>query len=96
MATYRKKVWITRKSLHQLQTLSPFTSFSPLAAKFDLELDAMDTTTAYLNGELEEDLYLLPPKGVTIPDGHCWKLKCSLYGLKQSASRVSSILVTRE
>ena len=35
-----------------------------LAAKYDLELDAMDITTAYLNGELEEDLYLLPPKGV--------------------------------
>jgi hypothetical protein len=55
-----------------------------LAAKYDLELDAMDITTAYLNGELEEDLYLLPPKGVKIPDGYCWKLKRSLYGLKQA------------
>ena len=55
-----------------------------LAAKYDLELDAMDITTAYLNGELEEDLYLLPPKGVKIPNGHCWKLKRSLYGLKQA------------
>ena len=55
-----------------------------LAAKYDLELNAMDITTAYLNGELEEDLYLLPPKGVAIPDGHCWKLKRSLYGLKQA------------
>ena len=55
-----------------------------LAAKYDLELDAMDITTAYLNGELEEDLYLLPPKGVKISDGYCWKLKRSLYGLKQA------------
>src|ERR1700748_2351242 len=55
-----------------------------LAAKYDLKLDAMDITTAYLNGELEEDLYLLPHTGVKIPDGCCWKLKPSLYGRKQT------------
>jgi hypothetical protein len=33
-----------------------------LAAKYDLELDQMDVSTAYLNGELEEVLYLSPPK----------------------------------
>jgi hypothetical protein len=51
-----------------------------LAAKYDLELDAMRITTAYLNGELKEDLYLLLPKGIRIPDGY----KHSLYGLKQA------------
>ncbi|PPQ82476.1 hypothetical protein CVT24_002389, partial [Panaeolus cyanescens] len=55
-----------------------------LAAKHDLELDQMDVQTAYLNGKLTEDLYLLPPDGVDIPKGHCWKLKKSLYGLKQA------------
>jgi len=55
-----------------------------LAAKYNLELDQMDVATAYLNGELEEELYLLPPDGVQIPDGHCWRLKRSLYGLKQA------------
>ncbi|KIK72455.1 hypothetical protein PAXRUDRAFT_21969, partial [Paxillus rubicundulus Ve08.2h10] len=45
-----------------------------LAAKHDLELDQMDVSTAYLNGELEEDLYLLPPDGVPIQPGYCWKL----------------------
>lgn len=52
--------------------------------KFDLELDQMDVATAYLNSELKEELYLMPPKGVPILDGYCWKLKCSLYGLKQA------------
>ncbi len=55
-----------------------------LAAKYDLELDQMDFSTAYLNGELEEDLYLLPPPEVGIEDGYCWKLERSLYGLKQA------------
>ena len=55
-----------------------------LAARYDLELDQMDVSTAYLNGELLEELYLLPPKGVSIIKGHCWRLKKSLYGLKQA------------
>ncbi|KAJ3527698.1 hypothetical protein NMY22_g9685 [Coprinellus aureogranulatus] len=55
-----------------------------LAAQFDLELDQMDVKTAYLNGILDEELYLMPPDGVSIKPGHCWRLKRSLYGLKQS------------
>ncbi|OJT04598.1 hypothetical protein TRAPUB_4686, partial [Trametes pubescens] len=44
----------------------------------------MDVSAAYLNGELDEELYLLPPDGVAIEPGHCWRLKRSLYGLKQA------------
>ena len=55
-----------------------------LAAKHDLELDQMDVSTAYLNGELEEELYMHPPDGVPIQSGYCWRLKRSLYGLKQA------------
>jgi len=45
-----------------------------LAVKHNLELDQMDVSTAYLNGELKEDLYMLPPEGVPIQPGYCWKL----------------------
>ena len=55
-----------------------------LAAKHNLELDQMDVSMAYLNGELEEDLYMLSPEGVPIQPGYCWKLRRSLYGLKQA------------
>jgi hypothetical protein len=55
-----------------------------LAAKYNLELDQMDVSTAYLNGELEEEIYMTPPNCVEIPEGHCWRLKRSLYGLKQA------------
>jgi hypothetical protein len=44
----------------------------------------MDVSTAYLNGELEEEIYMMPPSCVEIPEGHCWHLKRSLYGLKQA------------
>ena len=55
-----------------------------MAAKYDLELDQMDVSTAYLNGELQEDLYMSPPEGIPIQPGYCWKLRHSLYGLKQA------------
>lgn len=55
-----------------------------LAAKYDLELDQMDVSTAYLNGILEEEIYVLPPEGVEIREGYCWRLKRSVYGLKQA------------
>jgi len=55
-----------------------------LAAKYNLELDQMDVTAAYLNGELVEELYMMPPDGVKIKPGHCWRLRRSLYGLKRA------------
>jgi hypothetical protein len=63
-----------------------------LAARYDLELDQMDVSTAYLNGELLEELYLSPPEGIEIKLGHCWRLKRSLYGLKQAGRTWNSTL----
>jgi hypothetical protein len=44
----------------------------------------MDVSTAFLNGILEEEVYMRPPEGVHCPPGYCWRLKRALYGLKQS------------
>lgn len=52
--------------------------------KFDLEIHHMDVKTAFLNGDLEEDVYMKPPQGVEVPKGKVLKLRKSLYGLKQS------------
>ena len=50
------------------------------------ELRSVDITSAFTNGELEEDIYMRQPEGFHIggPDMVC-KLKKSLYGLKQAA-----------
>jgi hypothetical protein len=53
----------------------------------DLEVHHMDVSTAFLNGDLDCDIYMEQPEGfvdATKPDYVC-KLKKGLYGLKQSA-----------
>ena len=46
----------------------------------------MDVLAAYLNSPLEEIVYVKQPEGIEeYAEGKIWKLKKSLYGLKQSA-----------
>ena len=58
--------------------------FLSLVNYFDLECDQVDITAAFLNGELEETVYMHPPEGSDIPAGCALRLRKSLYGLKQS------------
>ena len=47
----------------------------------------MDVKTAFLNGELSEEIFLKQPEGFVEKgyEDHVCKLKRSIYGLKQSA-----------
>jgi len=55
----------------------------------DWELYSIDIKTAFLNADLEEDIYLRIPDGEqqTMPDGTpaCWQLHRAIYGLKQAS-----------
>ena len=55
-----------------------------LVANFDLELHQMDVKIAFLNGDLEEEVYMKQLEGFTSRnDEHLvCKLKKSIYGLK--------------
>ena len=55
-----------------------------LSAQLDLVYYQFDVATAFLNGIIEEDLYLEPPEGLEVPPNKILKLNRSLYGLKQS------------
>ncbi|CAM8999543.1 unnamed protein product [Rhodiola kirilowii] len=53
---------------------------------FNWEIDQMDVKTAFLNGDLEETIFMKQPKGFIdkqSPDRVCY-LNKSIYGLKQS------------
>ncbi|CDO76034.1 hypothetical protein BN946_scf184818.g2 [Trametes cinnabarina] len=56
-----------------------------LAALFDLEIDQMDVKSAFLNGDLDEEIFMAPPQGSSCPDGHVWRLRKALYGLRQAS-----------
>ncbi|KAK1632904.1 hypothetical protein QYE76_007219 [Lolium multiflorum] len=65
---------------------SSIRAFFGIVAMRDLELEQLDVKTAFLHGELEEEIYMDQPEGFVVPgkeDLVC-KLKRSLYGLKQS------------
>ncbi|GJT19192.1 retrotransposon protein, putative, ty1-copia subclass [Tanacetum coccineum] len=58
-----------------------------IAAYYDYEIWQMDVKTAFLNGYLDEDIYMVQPEGFIDPNHprKVCKLKRSIYGLKQAS-----------
>ena len=58
-----------------------------LVAHFDFYLHQMDVKTTFLNGNLEEEVYMKQPKGFSSSESEhlVCKLKKSVYGLKQAS-----------
>lgn len=75
------------------ETFSPVTRYSKirtllcLGLQLGMDIDHLDVTTAFLNGELKEEVYLEQPEGYILGKNKVCKLKRAIYGLKQ-ASRV--------
>jgi hypothetical protein len=56
------------------------------AAHFDLPVELLDFTTAFLNGPLKEEIYVSQPPGFCDGSRQVWRLQRALYGLKQAAN----------
>ena len=75
------------------ETFSPVARFESIrylfahAALEDWEIDAMDVKTAFLNGDLDEEVYMEQPEGWTVPgkENYVCLLKKAIYGLKQAS-----------
>ena len=75
------------------ETFSPVACFETvrlllaLSVLEDWEIEALDVKTAFLYGNLDEELYMEQPEGFVVKEQEkkVYKLKKSLYGLKQAA-----------
>ena len=86
------KDFLQKHGIDYDETFAPVAKFTStrillsLAAKHNLMLHQMDVKSAILNGNLDEDIYMIQPDGY-IDEDHpelVCHLKRSLYGLKQS------------
>lgn len=80
-----------RKGIDYDETYSPVVRHTSIrfllaiAAKLGLRTRQLDVVTAFLNGELEEDIFMLQPKMFNDGSDRVCKLMKSLYGLKQAS-----------
>ena len=80
----------------QVAGLDVFNTFAPVVKSitvrlmfamslvFGLYIHQLDVSSAFLYADIEGDVYMNPTPDFDLPDGYCFKLKKSLYGLRSS------------
>ncbi|PIL24549.1 hypothetical protein GSI_13399 [Ganoderma sinense ZZ0214-1] len=86
---FRWVFWVKRNADGSIECykccLTSIRAILALAALKDLELESVDISSAYLNGELKEEVYMCQPDGFEEKTPQwVWRLCKALYGLKQA------------
>ena len=76
-----------KETFFPVSSKDSFRTIMALMAHFDLELHQMDVKTAFLNGDIDETIYMVQPENFVSRDTKkmVCKLKKSIYGLKQAS-----------
>lgn len=94
----KSKARLVAKGFTQVKFINYDETFAPVIRKehvryllsqavaYELEVHHMDVDSAFLNGELKEEIYMVLPQGFGEHSGKIVKLLKSLYGLKQSSN----------
>ncbi|GJS21904.1 retrovirus-related pol polyprotein from transposon TNT 1-94 [Tanacetum coccineum] len=100
---YRQEEGIDfEESFAPVARLEAIRIFIVFAAHMNIVIYQMDVNTAFLNGNLREEVYVSQPDGFVDPDNpnHVYKLKKALYGLKQAPhawyDMLSSFLISQD
>ncbi|GJS72523.1 retrovirus-related pol polyprotein from transposon TNT 1-94 [Tanacetum coccineum] len=100
---YRQEEGIDfEESFAPVARLEAIRIFLTFAAHMNMVVYQMDVKTAFLNGNLREEVYVSQPDGFVDPDNpnHVYKLKKALYGLKQAPrawyDMLSSFLISQD
>ncbi|GJY69980.1 retrovirus-related pol polyprotein from transposon TNT 1-94 [Tanacetum coccineum] len=99
---YKVKLDELGESFAPVARLEAIRIFLALAAYMNMVVYQMDVKTAFLNGNLREEVYVSQPDGFVDPDNpnHVYKLKKALYGLKQAPhawyDMLSSFLISQD
>nr|GEW23050.1 copia protein [Tanacetum cinerariifolium] len=84
---YRQEEGIDfEKSFVPVARIEAIRIFITNATSRNMTVYQMDVKTAFLNGELKEEVYVSQPEGFVDPDHptHVYRLKKAMYGLKQA------------
>ncbi|GKF06383.1 retrovirus-related pol polyprotein from transposon TNT 1-94, partial [Tanacetum coccineum] len=84
---YRQEEGIDfEESFAPVERIKAIRNFITNAASKNMTIYQMDVKTAFLNGELKEEVYVCQPEGFVDPDHptDVYRLKKALYGLKQA------------
>ncbi|RVW22370.1 Retrovirus-related Pol polyprotein from transposon TNT 1-94 [Vitis vinifera] len=76
-----------KETFSPVSTKDSFRIIMALVAHYDLELHQMDVKTAFLNGDIDETIYMVQPENFVSEDSKnmVCKLTKSIYGLKQAS-----------
>ena len=76
-----------KKTFSSISSKDSFRIIMALVTHYNLELHQMDVKTAFLNGNIDETIYMVQPENFVSNDSKqlVCKLKRSIYGLKQTS-----------
>ena len=96
----KKRELILKRNLLQEVRYTSFRTIIVLSSMMKWDLHQMDVKITFLNGVIEEEVYIEKPQGFEVEDRrtHVCKLKKALYGLKQAPrswyGRIDSFLTS--